>query len=149
MEYQKRCNICGKVFCYTDEDLKKNAGNAAAGLLTSVSGMASALGGGSRLHTMHMTNQANRFADKLVHFDQCPYCHSRDISDYYGEISTANPAAAAPAVKAININTSAPTESLLKRAFLFLEDGTGIPQTPILTPAWTTIRNWAKPTWAS
>ena len=23
MEYMKKCNVCGHVFCYTDEDIRK------------------------------------------------------------------------------------------------------------------------------
>ena len=118
MEYKMKCNVCGKVFCYTDEDLKKNATNAGMGALSALGGLASALGGGTIFHTHHLQGQADRYTDKIVDYNQCPYCHSRDLSIFTGEIEKD-----AKTVKAININTSASTESLLKRVFIFLEDG--------------------------
>lgn len=126
MEYKKKCNVCGKIFCYTDEDLKQNAQNAGLGLLSSIGVLASALGGGTIFHTNHLKQQSDRYSDKIVDFDQCPYCHSRDLSPYTGEddshkkdVTTLN----GPAIPAIHINSSASTDALLKRAFIFLEDG--------------------------
>ena len=45
MEYRLRCNVCGKVWCFSDEDLKKNQGNAALSGLAALGGIAAALGG--------------------------------------------------------------------------------------------------------
>lgn len=123
MEYKKKCNVCGKIFCYTDEDLKKNAQNAGMGALTALGGLASALGGGTIFHTHHLQGQSDRFSDKIVDYDQCPYCHSRDLSSYTGETNPTSPVHNEATAKTININTTASTESLLKRAFIFLEDG--------------------------
>lgn len=118
MEYKMKCNVCGKVFCYTDEDLKKNATNAGMGALTALGGLASALGGGTIFHTHHLQGQSDRYTDKIVDYNQCPYCHSRSLS-----VFTGNAEEDVKVVKAVNINTSASTESLLKRVFIFLEDG--------------------------
>ena len=126
MEYKMKCNVCGKIFCYTDEDLKQNASNAGMAALSALGGLASTLGGGTILHTHHLQGQADRYNDKVVDYNQCPYCHSRDLSFYHGEDNTQGKDSAtldAPAVSAKNINTTASTESLLKRAFIFLEDG--------------------------
>ena len=122
MEYKMKCNVCGKIFCYTDEDLTNNAKNAGMGAIAAIGGLASALGGGTIFHTHHLQGQADRYSDKIVDFGQCPNCHSRDLSAYDGEEIHPDPAERSlPAVK--SINPSASTESLLKRAFLFLEDG--------------------------
>lgn len=118
MEYKMKCNVCGKVFCYTDEDLKKNATNAGMGALNALGGLASILGGGTIFHTHHLQGQADRYNDKVVDYNQCPYCHSRSLSVFSGDTEDDT-----TAVKTKSINTSAPTESLLKRVFLFLEDG--------------------------
>ena len=80
-EHRMRCNVCGHIFCYTDEDLKKNAGNAGMGALTALGGLASALGGGSVFHTHHLQGQADRYADKIIDYSRCPSCHSNDISE--------------------------------------------------------------------
>lgn len=126
MEYKMKCNVCGHIFCYTDEDLKKNASNAGIAALESVGALASILGGGSVLQTHHLQGQADRYNDKVIDFNQCPHCHSRNLSPYFGEEkkhSHSSPALEAPVSPAININTTASTEALLKRAFIFLEDG--------------------------
>lgn len=121
MEFRKRCNVCGTIFCYTDEDLKKNTKNAGMAALSALGGLASTLGGGTIFHTHHLQGQADRHLDQVVDYDQCPNCHSRDLSFLDEGTSHAQqiPAQAAP----VNINTSASTEALLKRVFLFLEDG--------------------------
>ena len=118
MEYKKKCNVCGKVFCYTDEDLKNNASNAGLGALSALGGLASALGGGTIFHTHHLQGQADRYTDKIVDYNQCPYCHSRSLSVFTGDVEEHT-----KVVKTVNINASASTESLLKRVFIFLEDG--------------------------
>ena len=33
MEYRKRCQVCGKIFCYTDKDINNNAGKTTYGML--------------------------------------------------------------------------------------------------------------------
>ena len=120
MEYTKKCNVCGKVFCYTDEDIRENASNSLMAGLNALGGLAS-LGGGTIFHTQHFTQQGDRYSDKVVNFDQCPYCHSRDVTFCTKEEAAAlERKASAPAV---TINSGASTEALLKRAFMFLEDG--------------------------
>lgn len=126
MEYKKKCNVCGQIFCYTDEDLKNNASNAGLAALEALGGLASALGGGTIFHTQYLQGQSDKYSDKVVDYDQCPHCHSRDVSFYSGDTKVSNTATSVleePVAKAININSSASTESLLKRAFIFLEDG--------------------------
>ena len=113
-----KCNVCGKVFCYTDEDLKKNTSNAGMAALSAIGGIASALGGGTVFHTHHLQGQSDRYNDKVIDYSQCPYCHSRSLSAFTG-----NAEEDTKVVKTVNINTSASTESLLKRVFIFLEDG--------------------------
>lgn len=121
MEYRKKCNVCGKIFCYTDKDVKDNLSNAGFAALESLGSLASSLGGGTIFHTSFLTGQANRLSDKVVDFNQCPYCHSRNVSFYSGTDEVEEPKT--PVVKAVNINSSASAEALIKRAFIFLEDG--------------------------
>lgn len=124
MEYRMKCNVCGKIFCYTDKDLKENASNAGMAALEAIGGLASTLGGGTIFHTQYLTDQSNRYTDKVIDYSQCPYCHSRNLSPYTGnDKKPLNALNNLPDKSQVSINTSAPTESLIKRAFLFLEDG--------------------------
>lgn len=122
MEYRKKCNVCGKIFCYTDQDLKENSTNSGLATLESVGALASILGGGTIFHTQYLKGQADRYSDKIVDFSKCPYCHSNNLSDYLGEAGKL-PTVEAPTAKTVNINGSATTEALLKRALMLLEDG--------------------------
>ena len=90
-EHRMRCNVCGHIFCYTDEDLKKNLGNAGMGALTAIGGLASALGGGTIFHTHHLQGQADRYTDKIIDYNRCPACHSNNISEIEdGEVMQAS-----------------------------------------------------------
>lgn len=122
MEYKRKCNVCGKIYCFTDEDLHNNTKNAGLSALEALGGLASTLGGGTIFHTQYLQGQSDRYADKVVDYDQCPYCHSRGVSAYIGEIEMPAPAIPEPVVARRTIDSGASTESLLKRAFLFLED---------------------------
>lgn len=119
MEYKKQCKTCGKVYCYTEEDLKNNTQNAAMSAISAVGSIASVFGG-TIFHTAHLTNQTQKYNDKIVDYDKCPYCNSVDVvllsdeefakvaQDFMG--------------KKIEISTNATPESLVERAELFLED---------------------------
>ena len=124
MEYRKKCNTCGKIFCYTDKDLRENESNAAMGALESVGSLASMLGGGTIFHTQYLTNQANRHNDKVVDYNKCPNCNSTNVSllsaDEWEELKEEE---AKPKGKLAAISSGATPESLLKRAMIFLEDG--------------------------
>ena len=102
-EHRMRCNVCGHIFCYTDEDVKKNLGNAGMGALTALGGLASALGGGTIFHTHHLQGQADRYTDKIIDYNRCPACHSNNISEIEdGEVMQANstPISAIPTTSA-------------------------------------------------
>ena len=84
-EHRMRCNVCGRVFCYNDEDISKNLKNAGVGALSALGGLASIFGGGTIFHTHHLQGQADRYTDKIVDFSRCPSCNSTDISEIQGE----------------------------------------------------------------
>ena len=79
MEYRRKCNVCGKIFCFTDEDLKNNLKNSAMAGLNAI-GQLSSVFGGTIFHTSYFNEQSNRFSDKVVDYDKCPYCNSSDIA---------------------------------------------------------------------
>lgn len=44
MEYIRKCNICGNIWCYTDKDIKKSRNNGVTALLSSVGSLANTVG---------------------------------------------------------------------------------------------------------
>lgn len=126
MEYRRKCNVCGKIYCYTSNDLSNNNINIISSGLSSISAFASFLGGGTRFDTYALNSQADRYDSKIIKFEQCPSCHSMDtvlLSDEkWSELQKQSGSSGGIAVKAIEINPNATVESLLRRAYLFLED---------------------------
>ena len=79
-EFRKRCNVCGTVFCYTNEDLKKNASNALMGVFSSLGAIGSAVSGRT-LAAQGYNASSDSSLDKIKNYDQCPNCGSRDLRD--------------------------------------------------------------------
>lgn len=125
MEYKMKCNVCGKVYCYTDEDLKNNKHNAAMSAISAVGSLASVFGG-TIFHTAHLSNQTDKYSDKVIDYSKCPYCNSRDIvsvsDEEFAKLAQSTNGGTVTE-KRIEVNANATPESLLKRAHLFLEDG--------------------------
>ena len=97
-EHRMRCNVCGHIFCYTDEDVMKNTANAGMGAIAAIGGLASVLGGGSIFHTHHLQGQADRYNDKIVDYSRCPACNSTNITEIKtGEAAQPQNNTAAPA----------------------------------------------------
>lgn len=77
-EVRKKCNVCGHIYCYTLEDLEKNRQNAKSAAISSVAGVAGALSGHYAASAVN-TQSANNHLDKIVDYEICPKCHSRDV----------------------------------------------------------------------
>lgn len=77
MEYYRRCNVCGNIACYTDQDLRNNNSQAM------ISGMA-ALGAtvnafaGTRYDMYEMNKISNNAGSKVVNYQKCNHCGSVD-----------------------------------------------------------------------
>lgn len=125
MEYRRRCTVCGKIYCYTSADLSDNSINSVSATISAVGALAS-LFGGTRLDTYALNSQTDRYSSKIINFEQCPNCHSVStvlLSDEeWVELQKQSESSGGIAVKTIDINANATVESLLKRAYLFLED---------------------------
>lgn len=122
MEYIKRCKVCGHVFCYTDKDLKDQMGNAVSEIFSGIAQIGAATSGS--MLNMHMAgSQAERVRNQQIDLNRCPNCRSTDLETITKE--ELQKITAAEALKNgvdVKINTNASTESLLKRAKIFLED---------------------------
>ena len=125
MEYARRCAVCGKIYCYTDQDLKNNKENAAAGAVSAIGAIASIFGG-TAYHTFEFNKMSDRSLDKVIDYNKCPNCGSSNTvlltaeelekyRDNESSSTTVNP-------QPITINTNASPEALVERGMLFLED---------------------------
>jgi uncharacterized protein with PIN domain len=94
-ETRMRCNVCGRVFCYDDNDLVKNIRNAKEAVTNASLGVMEAIGG-TRLGAYSAQNNANTSMSKVVDYSKCPYCNSSDISkiteEEYKDILNPSPA---------------------------------------------------------
>ena len=128
MEYRRKCNVCGKIYCYSDQDLKNNKTNSVISAVSALGSIASVIGG-TNIEAYALGTQADRYEDKVIDYNKCPSCHSSDttlLSDSDSEAlqntgSTTN-SSKTNNIKCLNINNNASEESLLKRTLLFIED---------------------------
>lgn len=79
-EYRKRCNVCGKVFCYTQGDLERNNKLANEALSSGIMALGEAFAGTS-VGFYGATAQADRELGKIVDYNRCPDCGSLDLVD--------------------------------------------------------------------
>ncbi len=125
MEYVRRCTVCGKIYCYTDQDLKNNQENAIAGAVSAIGTIASIFGG-TAYHTFELNKMSDRSLDKIIDYDKCPNCGSSSTviltGDELEKYRDNEPAETTTNSQTITINTNASPESLVERGMLFLED---------------------------
>ena len=79
IEYRKRCNVCGHIFCYNEADIKKNQSNAKAAMWSSIGGISGALGGAYAASAVNNSNAQNSL-NQIVDFNRCPKCNSTNLS---------------------------------------------------------------------
>ena len=77
-EVRMKCNTCGHIYCYTYEDLAKNAELAKSAVIDSIVGVGEALGG-TRLGSQVAGAKADSKLSRMVDYDKCPHCHSADV----------------------------------------------------------------------
>lgn len=79
MEYYSKCNVCGKIICYTDKDLKDNAKNSLIAGLAAMSSIGNAVAG-TRYDMYESGKLSSRASDKVVDYSKCSNCGSKDIT---------------------------------------------------------------------
>lgn len=78
--FRKRCNVCGKIICYTLEDLEENRRRAGSAALSGLGTVAGALSGHYAAGAVsHQT--AEDQLSRIVDYSKCPSCGSRDLVD--------------------------------------------------------------------
>ena len=125
MEYARRCTVCGKIYCYTDQDLKNNQENAVVGAASAIGAIASIFGG-TTYQTFEFNKMSDRSLDKIKDYNKCPNCGSSSTviltSDELETYRNNEPVNTTANPQMISINTNASPESLVERGMLFLED---------------------------
>jgi len=132
MEYRRKCQVCGKIYCYTDADKTASNVNAIAGALGSLAAGLNAIDG-SMFGAFAFNAQSDRANSRVTDFTRCPSCGSTSTVELTAEqweqeqrrlTTSVSPAAqpVTPTTKSVEINANATAESLLKRVGLFLED---------------------------
>lgn len=121
MEYRKRCKVCGKIWCYTDEDLKQDTTNSLMGGINAIGQIASAFGG-TVFHQQYFADRSENIDRKRVNRNQCPDCHSLDSEEISAEELEDYKTQESFSKVQVSINSNATTENLLTRAKLLLED---------------------------
>ena len=80
MEYRKRCNVCGQIFCYTDNDLAHNKELLDEAVKARKMAVMEALGG-TRFASNQNTDRADSLESKIIDYSKCPKCNSADLAD--------------------------------------------------------------------
>ena len=120
MERRYKCEVCGKVFCYSDQDVENALSAAKMSALSSIGSIAGALSGNWMAANVN-NNNANHESSKITDFSHCPNCHSTQIhrlNDEDWELEKLKQNSAQ-----VTVSTTASVESLIKRIELFLEEG--------------------------
>ena len=77
-EFRMRCNVCGKVTCFTMQDLRTNQKLLKQAALSSGISVFSAIFG-TRYDAYEQGKIANQVAGRVTNFTKCPSCNSTDI----------------------------------------------------------------------
>lgn len=82
--FRKRCNVCGKIICYTLEDIEENKRKARSAALSGLGGIAGALSGNYAAGATNNQTAADEL-DRIIDYTKCPSCGSRDLVDITDE----------------------------------------------------------------
>lgn len=122
MEYRKRCTVCGKIYCFTDEDIKANNRNSLVSGLAAIGSIA-AVFGGTRYDAYEQSKLADRNSSKIIDFSKCPNCNSTNVVDISEEEwAQLQEQPTVPVGRSVEINSNATAESLIVRVQMFIEE---------------------------
>ena len=76
MEYRKKCLTCGRIFCYTDADLKRNRSANITNALSAIGEISGALSGNWGAVIANKSNE-----ELVTDYTKCPSCGSRLLVD--------------------------------------------------------------------
>ena len=85
IEHRIHCNVCGRIYCYTKEEVDNNKIDKAAGVITLLGSALSALGGNT-MQALAANAVGSNMVDKVTDYTKCPHCHSSDIYETTAEV---------------------------------------------------------------
>lgn len=92
IEHRIHCNVCGKIYCYTEAEVAKNKSEKATGVITLlINGITTALGAATPLQSVAMNAAGTHTLEKITDFTKCPHCHSSDIYETTAEVKRNTP----------------------------------------------------------
>lgn len=77
MEFYRKCSVCGKIYCYTSEDLKENQSNQISAALSGIGTIANVIGG-TRYDAYELNKMGDASLNKIVNYEKCTSCGSVD-----------------------------------------------------------------------
>ena len=77
-EFRNKCNVCGNVYCYSQDDLDKNAAALMSSGWSALAGVTGALAGQYAASAVS-TGNANASLNSMIDYTKCPNCNSKDI----------------------------------------------------------------------
>lgn len=80
VEWRMRCNVCGKVFCYTYNDLERNASFAQAAKTYTRSALVNALVG-TQIGMYENMKLGNDAVGSITDYSRCPHCNSSSLTE--------------------------------------------------------------------
>lgn len=87
IEHRIHCNVCGKIYCYTEAEAANNKTEKAAGVITLlIGGITAALGAATPLESAAMHATGTHTLEKITDYTKCPHCHSSDIYETTAEV---------------------------------------------------------------
>lgn len=78
--FRKKCAVCGKIMCYTLEDLKENERLAKQSVTDNVVALFGTLSGNYTASAVHQQTGEDNL-NRIVDYSKCPNCGSRDLVD--------------------------------------------------------------------
>ena len=79
VESRMRCNVCGEIFCYSDDDLARNRALQQDAAKARNSALWEALGG-TNLAANQYTSRADSYEAQIIDYSKCPKCHSSNLT---------------------------------------------------------------------
>ena len=79
IEVKMKCNVCGKIYCYTQKDIEENLRNAKRAMVSSVGALANAIGG-TQIGYYGSSTETDRALGKIIDYSRCPSCNSSNVS---------------------------------------------------------------------
>lgn len=78
-EIRKRCNVCGKIFCFTADDYANSLNHLTNAAFSSIGAIANAAAG-SAWASNELNKSADRQMNRFVDYNRCPACNSTDLT---------------------------------------------------------------------